>query len=442
MKELENSNNIKPLGSVGSVEGMDSIKEILLNPEFWDNTYNKMIQKPKISEDDIDLMWKIKEIYKKDIVEDILTGVYQWSIPRKVKIAKAGTTRKRVVYIYTIQDRFVLGALYRALSFMYRDRMSNACFSYKVGVGTNDAILFIRNKKTKDYKYGVKVDIHAYFNSVSKERVVEMLNELFGGNSLSGLHKTMDNLMLSETVIDDGIEVNEWKALIPGCALGSFFANYCLKPLDEYFNDKDCIYARYSDDIIVLAKTQEELNVYLEEIKSKIYAYGLEINPKKYTWFEPGDNVEYLGLKLNDNGKIDISDHARKKIKKQIHRWCRKGRIEIENTGASFDKVAKKIIRRINNKNMFCIIGNETTFGWCHYAFRYINTIESLIEIDHYTRDMIRAMKTGKHNKANVKAITDEQFICLGWVSLVDMFKLYKSDFDYYMEVVELMKNN
>ena len=91
---------------------------------------------------------------------------------------------------------------------------------------------------------------------------------------------------------------------------------------------------------------------------------------------------------------------------------------------------------------MFCIIGNESTFGWCHYAFRYINTIESLIEIDFYTRDTLRAMKTGKHNKANYKAISDDEFKALGWVSLVDMYKLYKEDFDYYIEIVEIMKNN
>ena len=165
------------------------------------------------------------------------------------------------------------------------------------------------------------------------------------------------------------------------------------------------------------------------------------INPKKYTWFEPDDEVEYLGLKLKGDNNIDISDHAKKKIKRQIHRWCRKGRMEIERDGKSFNKVAKQVIRKFNNKNMFCIIENETSFGWCHYAFRYITTVDSLREIDYYMRDTLRAMKTGRHNSANVNAIDDEEFKELGWVSLVDMYYLYKKDFDYYMEIVELMKN-
>jgi hypothetical protein len=115
--------------------------------------------------------------------------------------------------------------------------------------------------------------------------------------------------------------------------------------------------------------------------------------------------------------------------------------MEIERDGKSFNLVARRIIRNFNNKNMFCMVDNETTFGWCHYAFRYITTIDSLIEIDFYMRDALRAMKTGKHNSANVKYIDDEEFKKLGWVSLVDMYNLYKQDFDYYMEIVELMKN-
>ena len=361
------------------------LKEILLKPEFWDATYNKMIQKQGISQDDKDKIWKIKEIYKYDIVDEIINGTYEWSIPEKREIAKAGTKKKRVVYIYNIEDRYILGALYRALSFIHRDKMSKSCFSYKTGTNTSDAIRFIRDNKTEEYKYGVKVDIHAYFNSVSRERVIEMINELF----TDGLKTTLENLLLDDRIYVKGVENNEWKSLIPGCALGSFFANYCLKPLDDYFEDKNVIYARYSDDIIVLAKDKVELEKYLEIIKEHINKYDLTINPDKYTWFEPGDNVEYLGLKLRGDGKIDISDHAKQKIKKQIHRWCRKGRMEIEREGTPFEKVAKRIIRQLNNKNMFCIIGNESTFGWCHYAFRYINTIESLIEIDFYTRDTL-----------------------------------------------------
>ena len=416
---------------------MKQLKEELNNKKHWEETYNKMMLKQGISKEEKDLLWKLKEIYNQDIINELMSGEYEWEIPVKTEIAKSESKKKRVVYIYTIRDRYVLGVLYRAVSARYKDTISDRCFSYKKDICTNDAIKYLRENRTDKLKYGVKMDIHAYFNSVSREKVTEMINELFSG----GMKETVEKLMLNTTVEYKGKLIQEWKSLIPGCAFGSFFANYCLKECDEYFENKNKTYARYSDDIIILEETKEELEKDIEIVKSYLEKYGLTMNPDKYTWFEPGDKVEYLGLKLDDTNKIDISKHAKQKIKKQIHRWCRKGRMEIERDGASFDRVASKVIRQFNNKNMFCIINNMETFGWCHYAFRYITTTESLREIDDYFKDTLRAMKTGKHNKANYKAITEEEFNELGYLSLVEMYKLYKTDFDYYMEIVELSKN-
>ena len=416
---------------------MELLRKELENSIHWEETYNKMILKQGFSKDDKNLLWKLKEVYKDSIIEDLISGKYEWSIPRKVGIAKADSKKKRIVYIYNIKDRYVLGVLYRAVSKRYIDKIPNSCFSYKKGTSTSNAIQYIKENKTDELKYGVKVDIHAYFNSVSREKVTSMINELFQ----DGLKETVEKLMLNDTVDWKGKKIQEWKALIPGCAFGSFFANICLKQCDEYFESKNKVYARYSDDIIVLESSKEELQKDIDIIMKFLNEYGLTMNPDKYTWFEPGDDVEYLGLKLRGDGNIDISDHARKKIKKQIHRWCRKGRMEIERDYKDFRPVAKRIIRQFNNKNFMCIVDNSSTFGWCSYSFSKITTVDSLREIDLYFKDTLRAMKTGKHNKANFKAISDEEFKELGWVSLVELYYLYKSDYDYFMEIAELHKH-
>ena len=305
---------------------MQALRKELQNQVHWEETYNKMILKQGFSKDDKNLLWKLKEVYKDDLIEELMSGKYEWSTPRKVEIAKADSKKKRIVYIYNIKDRYVLGVLYRAVSKRYIDKIPNSCFSYKKGISTSSAIDYIKENKTDELKYGVKVDIHAYFNSVSREKVTSMINELFQ----DGIKETVEKLMLTDTVDWKGKEIQEWKALIPGCAFGSFFANVCLKQCDEYFESKNKVYARYSDDIIVLESSKEELQKDLDIIMGFLNEYGLTMNPDKYTWFEPGDDVEYLGLKLRGDGNIDISDHARQKIKKQIHRWCRKGRMEIE----------------------------------------------------------------------------------------------------------------
>jgi retron-type reverse transcriptase len=410
---------------------MQKLKEECLKPEYAVATYERFIGKNIKDKSELIIIHSMIE----EMIEDLFAGKYTWSVPELRLINKSGTTKKRKVYIYSLKDRFLLGVLYRAFSSYFRDKINKHCFSYRSSVSTNTAIKYIASNLDKGLTAGVKVDIHAYFNSVSKERVQEMLDELFTGN----IKTELESLMFDERITYRGEEKTEYKSLIAGCALASFFANYCLSPLDKALEDKGALFARYSDDIIVLGKDLEDVKDSLNIITSYLDKYGLELNPDKYKWFSGTDDFEFLGLKLSQDKTIDISDHAKKKIKRQIKRWCDKGRKSMEMQGKDFYTVARGINKRLNNKNFKCYINNEASFGWCHYAFRYITTEESLKEIDKYTKDTLRAMKTGKHNKANYKALTEEDFKAIGWVSLVQLYHLYKKDFDYYCEVIELL---
>lgn len=414
-----------------------NIKEELLKEDVWNSVFTKLTTKHKFSDEKLSELFLIKESQRYEIVEEFCNGILDFGIPRKLKLAKSGTSKKRVVYLYDMRIRFFLGVLYEVFSLCFADYISDKCFSYKKQTSTITAIKYIKENRTCAYNYCVKVDIHAYFNSVCKDRVQEMLNELFENNK--GIKTSLEYLYFNDTVLENGTEIKEWKGLIPGTPLASFFANYCLRELDNYFDDKNIIYARYSDDILILATSEEDLKNALEEVNHYLSKYELQINPDKYTYFTIDDDITFLGLKLSPTGVVDIAEHTKQKMKKTIHRWCKKARKEIELGNSTFEIEAKNVLRRLNNKNFKCYINNEGTFGWCHYAFRYINTVESLREIDYYTKDTLRYLKTGKHNKANYKKISEEEFHKLGFVSLVELYYLYKRDFDLYCERIELI---
>lgn len=412
------------------------IESEMYKSEYWDKAYFKLTSKRFLTKEQREEIKSLLDINKKDIINKIMSGEYEWSIPEKIEIAKQGSTKKRVVYIHSIKDRYVIGVIYRVISEVYRDKFSAHCFSYKTKVCTGSAIRYIKDNININKCYGVKMDIHAYFNTVSEEKLISMINELFHDK----FKVTIEKLMLNNRIIDNGIEKYEYKSLCPGCALGSFFANYSLRNIDNYFDKiSEVVYARYSDDIIILTDSESKLNEYVDFINREINKIGLEMNPNKYKYFTLGDEVEYLGLKIRQDGKIDISDHAKQKMKKQIHRWCKKGRMEIERYSRDFDKIAYRIIKRWNYKNFKCFVNNESNFGWCIYAFRYINTIDTLKELDFYLKDCIRAMYTGKHNKANHKKLSDEKIMELGYTSLVELYFLYKNDYSYYCEIIELL---
>lgn len=400
----------------------------ILNQEHWEKAYERLEEK---NLNGFDSLYAIKEA-KELVVDQLMGGTYKWSTPKKVEIAKVGTTKKRVVYIYSEKDRYILGVLNRAFGEVYKEEISPNCYSYKRGKNTADAIKDI-SRVDFTTKKAVKMDISAYFNSVSREHLYRCIDEVCEKGT--GIHRTLSAIYKNDRVEYKGKQIEEYKSLIPGCALGSFFANYCLKEIDEYFREKGKIYARYSDDIILFGETDEEIAEGVAEMKQKIADYGLTINPKKYEYYEPGEVIEYLGLGLSNQG-IDISRHGKEKMKRTIKRWVVKARREMELEGKSYTEVATKLIKRFNYKLYKCYIEDARKFGWGYYAFRYITLTESLVEIDFYMRDRLRYLKTGKNNKANIKSVSDEQLEQMGLLSTYEMYKLFRYDFEYYCEVV------
>lgn len=412
---------------------MQGFYEELINKEYWDKSYNRLNSKI-YKNGDYDTLYLIKESEEYiNIVNKLYDGTYSWSTPKKLEIGKSGTTKKRVVYMYSLKDRFVLGVLYRAMNNYFSDLIPRNCYSYKTGVNTSFAVQKLSKTDYTD-KYGLKLDISSYFNSVNKEHLYKCIDEIFPEET--GIKKTISNLLKSDIVSYKGELIEEYKSLVPGSALGSFFANYCLRDIDNYFENEGIIYARYSDDIILFSDDSSKIKGYVDYIENKISNYGLSINSKKYVHFNPGEEIEYLGLKFSKLG-IDVSNHAKTKVKQTIKRWVKKGRREIELDGKSYNEVAGAILKRFNFRMYKCYIEDATKFGWGYYAFRYITLTDSLIEIDYYLKDQLRYLKTGKHNKANIKAITDYELKQLGYISSFEMFKLFKEDFDYYYEVVQ-----
>ena len=338
------------------VKRVKDIVNSLENNIFWEQTYNRLLDKQdnwhRYSKEELA---EINKTFnnKQSIIKELESGTYKWGIPRKVELSKHQNSKKRVVYVYDMQDRFVLGVLYRVFSYCYNDELSAACFSYRKDIGTIDALHYIKEQRDKtseitqdkpeDY-IGLKLDIHAYFNSVNREKLHKDVDELFDRQQsinsmgsevntdrdikLLGIKISIESMLFNDTVNYNGQLIQEYKSLVPGSPFGSFLANWVLRELDLCFIDKT--YARYSDDIIIIENSKDKVDKDLEIILKYIGDIGLTINPEKYQWFNCNDDIEFLGLKLCSNGDIDISDHAKHKIKKQIHRWTSKGRVEIE----------------------------------------------------------------------------------------------------------------
>ena len=133
-----------------------------------------------------------------------------------------------------------------------------------------------------------------------------MIDELFVDKSHNGIKKSLEKLLKTNLCEFHDETIQEYKGVIPGTPIASFFANYCLRECDEYFDNKNSIYARYSDDIIVIEDSQEKVAEDIKILHKYLENYGLEINPDKYQYFSPGDDITFLGIKLQADGTLDM----------------------------------------------------------------------------------------------------------------------------------------
>lgn len=341
-------------------------------------------------------------------------------VPEKSVISKMSSEKKRVVYTYPAAENTVLKLITWLMLREYDDLFSEGLFSFRPGHTAKDAMRRLLKVKELDCYHAYKVDIHDYFNSVPIEMLLPRLEEVLQEDP--ELYNFLKALLTQPFVRDRGKLVTEKKGIMAGTPISSFYANLFLKDLDQYFMEKEVIYTRYSDDILVLAKEKEALEEYVAYIREFLQAHQLEVNPAKECFFTPNEGFQFVGFSYQD-GRVDIAPATIKKLKQKMRRkrdalarWCKRNDME----GSSG---AKAFIRVFNRKLLESPRDNE--LSWSSWFFPVINQTESLHEIDLYAQECIRYLVSGKHTKARFN-VRYEDLKKLGYKSLVHEYYAYR----------------
>jgi hypothetical protein len=341
------------------------------------------------------------------------------SIPSKIRINKMGGNKKRTVYSFRDDENLVLKLL-SYLLYRYDDKQSPGCYSFRKGVGVQKAIREITDTPGISEMWCYKSDIKDYFNSISVPLLLPLLEQVIGddGPLCRFLSKTLSE---NKAVYENEI-VCENRGVMAGTPISPFLANIYLKEMDSYFVDGKIIYARYSDDVIVFAKTEKELTEYKNVIYGFLSKYGLSINAKKEKTAKPFEAWEYLGVEFK-NGKLDLSDATKQKIKGKIRRKARALRRWKLKKNAGDDQAMKAMIRTFNQK--FFENKNPRDLTWSRWFFPLVTEKSGFLEIDAYLQQYIRYIPNGRHGKTNYK-IKYGKLKELGYKSLVNEYYKFK----------------
>lgn len=350
---------------------------------------------------------------------DSCTGL---PLPSRSVISKMSSQKKRTVYKYPYGFNMVLKLLTYLTLRKYDSLYTPCLYSFRPGVCAKDAIASITRNKNLHQLYSYKVDVSNYFNSIPVDKLNDLLDETITDDDK--LLSFMKALLSEEKVLSGDDIIVEQKGIMAGTPIASFYANLYLRSLDEYFHERGILYARYSDDIIVFAKTEIEIAEYKNVILDHLASKGLTVNPDKEVLSAPEDGFTFLGIEVR-NGDIDIAPASVVKLKQKMRRKARALSRWYKRNELTGDRAAAAFIRIFNHKLLE--VNEDSDLTWSLWFFPVITTPKSLHVIDLYAQDLLRFLISGTHTKSRYN-VRYEDLKKMGYRSLVHEYYLHKEN--------------
>ena len=364
------------------------------------------------------------------LAKQMLSRQYRIAPPHIILLPKNDSPEMRKVYCNEPMDRIVCAQIGRVYERMFSNRIHPNCVSYQRGIGVGKIVRQI-SQYLADHPglKGAKYDIHHYFDDVPEEVRDLALRELDTGSCIDQI---VWDYLHDDVVIDENEEVvHRYKGIAQGFAVSPFLANYILRDMDEAISKLDVLYYRYSDDILILGPDFERAQAILYDTLAR---KGLSINPKKVTPVDANTWFTFLGFQICGE-QITFSRNAIDRVKKKV-RCITKTR---KGQPIKDESVLRRAIREINRELYVPFLVSEREFSWAEYKFAVVNVQEDIEMLDHYIKDHLRHVYTGRWNSfGNYNKVPNDMLRRCGYVSMVHLYKLYKISHQLYQNEVRM----
>ena len=404
--------------------GTHDIYEMAHEAKAWERFYEDFASNEHAYKADIKKLraYIDEKRYMTVLNEYELTDAFH--VPELIMLNKKGTGKKRAVFSFDDDASWLL-KFFGYYLHGYDDIFSDNLYSFRKERSVKTAVARLIKQKNIASMYGIKLDIHDYFNSADTDIILDKLYvSLKGQDKLIALFENIlknpayKERTISPDNIPDKTKDPVHKGMMAGSPLSPFLANLYLSELDKHFDDTGFFYARYSDDMILFTDSRESLETELGVIYKFLEEKKLTLNPDKIMYIEPYRPFEFLGFSFK-SGEVDVAVSSFEKIKKKLRRKVRAVERWKAKKKADPEKAVRVYIKYFNKKFFENPIRSELT--WCRWYFPIITTDVTLKEIDHYMQECIRFLYTGKHSKRNYN-LRYEEIKKLGYRPLVNEY--------------------
>ena len=199
---------------------------------------------------------------------------------------------------------------------------------------SNNAYGFTKNRNCKlameqhqknGSKYFLKLDIHDFFNSTTKEIILREMN------------KHWCFAILPDNLKDFWLILCTKENVLPqGSPASPVLANIVLHEFDLWLDenlkklDKDMVYTRYADDLLISSKNKFHQNIkeIVDNISAKLKDYNLTLSEHKTRYGTNAGRNWNLGIMYNKDNNLTVG-YRQKKLFKNILHNAETGKIEV-----------------------------------------------------------------------------------------------------------------
>ncbi len=364
-----------------------------------------------------------------DVGARVLAGRHQPAPPVEGWLNKADGRKKRV-FRYPPLDELLFRAVNRLLQPVASQEASPWCRSFLPGGGARSAFRQVLADPASGTKGALRLDVRDYFNSIDPADLLAGLPDRLADEPVRTLLAAalLDSRVERRGAVVDGGR----KGVMAGTPLAPLLATLYLRDLDREVG-AEATYARYSDDIIVLA-SPEDLPGLERLIRARLRGRGLEVNERKSGVTAPGQPWDFLGFR-HDQGAVGLAPQTVRKLKARTTRLARSLLRWRERTGASSERTATAFLRRVNRR-LYGVRAEPADFSWATWFLPLLDRPEGLDALDAHMQREARYAATGLRTGRARQLLPYPALAEAGHLPLVSAYWALHRDRDGYDELV------
>ena len=229
-----------------------------------------------------------------DLHDRVQRGAYRAKPVRRVEIAKPDGG-VRPLGIASLEDKIVQRAVVeQILTPIYESEFYGFSYGFRPGRSAHDALDALAYAVDRR-KVGwiVEVDIREYFERIDREQLMAFLEMRIVDRRVLRLIRKW----LNAGVIDAGLEVDVVRGTPQGAVISPLLANvYLHHVLDDWFAREwrprkvwgEAYIVRYADDFVLGFQYRRDAERFMEALRERFAAFGLEVHPEKTRLVEFG----------------------------------------------------------------------------------------------------------------------------------------------------------